>query len=79
MFGSDQMIWPEAIGMAIEGIEAARFLTPGQKRDIFYHNASRFLRLDQKQFGSTRSALRIPHSLAADSIEGRLSGVVIRR
>ena len=48
MFGSDQMVWPEAIGMAIEGIESARFLTPGQKRDIFYNNAARFLRLDRK-------------------------------
>ena len=48
MFGSDQMLWPEAIGMAVEGIESARFLTQGQKRDIFYNNASRFLRLDSK-------------------------------
>lgn len=46
MFGSDQMIWPEAIGMAIEGIESARFLTEEQKRDIFCRNAARFLRLD---------------------------------
>jgi hypothetical protein len=44
LFGSDQMMWPEAIGMAIEGIESARFLAPGQKRDIFYNNAARFLR-----------------------------------
>jgi uncharacterized protein len=48
MFGSDQMRWPEAIGMAVEGIESARFLTQEQKRDIFYNNASRFLRLDIK-------------------------------
>ena len=46
MFGSDQMIWPETIGMAIERIEAAPFLTAGQKRDIFCNNAARFLRLD---------------------------------
>lgn len=44
MFGSDQMMWPEAIGMAVEGIESARFLTREQKRDIFYNNAMRFLR-----------------------------------
>jgi len=48
MFGSDQMVWPEAIGLAIEGIESAEFLTEEQKRDIFYNNAARFLRLDQK-------------------------------
>ena len=45
MFGSDQMTWPEGIGMAIEGIESASFLTEQQKRDIFYNNAVRFFRL----------------------------------
>jgi predicted TIM-barrel fold metal-dependent hydrolase len=49
MFGSDQMVWPEGIGMAIEGIESASFLTAEQKRDIFYNNAVRFLRLDEKK------------------------------
>jgi hypothetical protein len=49
MFGSDQMVWPEAIGMAIEGIEAAEFLTDGQKRDVFYNNAATFLRLDSAE------------------------------
>ena len=48
MFGSDQMMWPEAIGMAIEGIESASFLTQEQKRDIFFNNAVRFLRLDEQ-------------------------------
>lgn len=47
MFGSDQMEWPEAIGMAIEGIESATFLSEKQKRDIFYNNAVRFLRLNE--------------------------------
>jgi hypothetical protein len=46
MFGSDQMVYPEAIGMAIDGIESATFLTDEQKRDIFYNNAARFLRLE---------------------------------
>jgi predicted TIM-barrel fold metal-dependent hydrolase len=48
MFGSDQMVWTDAIGMAVEGIESAEFLTPQQKRDIFYNNAVRFFRLDGK-------------------------------
>jgi uncharacterized protein len=48
MFGSDQMIWPEGIGLAIEGVESATFLTEEQRRDIFYGNAVRFLRLDEK-------------------------------
>ena len=45
MFGSDQMVWPEAIGMAIEGIESAKFLTKEEKCDIFYNNAANFLKL----------------------------------
>jgi hypothetical protein len=48
MFGSDQMVWPESIGLAIEGIESAEFLTKEQKRDILYNNAVRFFRLDKK-------------------------------
>jgi len=48
LFGSDQMVWPEAIGMAVEGIESATFLTEEEKRDIFYNNAVRFLRLDER-------------------------------
>ena len=48
MFGSDQMLWPEAVGMAVEGVESATFLTAEQKRDIFYNNAVRFFRLDKK-------------------------------
>lgn len=43
LFGSDQMFWPEAIGMAVDGIESAAFLTASEKRDIFYNNAVRFL------------------------------------
>jgi predicted TIM-barrel fold metal-dependent hydrolase len=48
MFGSDQMVWPDAIGKAVEGIESAAFLSEQQKRDIFYNNAVRFLRLQKK-------------------------------
>jgi uncharacterized protein len=47
LFGSDQMVWPEALELAIDAIESAAFLTPAQKRDILYHNAARFLRLDE--------------------------------
>jgi predicted TIM-barrel fold metal-dependent hydrolase len=47
MFGSDQMVWPEAIGMAVEGIESAQFISKEQKRDIFYNNAVHFLRLKE--------------------------------
>lgn len=46
MFGSDEMIWPQAIPQAVEAIETAGFLNDDQKRAILYGNAARFLRLD---------------------------------
>jgi predicted TIM-barrel fold metal-dependent hydrolase len=49
MFGSDQMTWPEAIGMAVETIEKADFLSAEKRRDILYNNAARFLRLSPEQ------------------------------
>ena len=49
LFGSDQMIWPDAIDMGIEAIESATFLSEEQKRDIFYNNAVDFLRLNKTQ------------------------------
>jgi len=60
------MVWPDAIVRAIENIEAADFLTDGQKRDIFYHNAVRFFRTDFKNIAD-------PHLIAnwkLDEIEG---------
>lgn len=49
MFGSDQMVWPGAIGAAIEAITSADFLTAAQKKAILHDNAARFLRLDEKK------------------------------
>jgi len=49
MLGSDQMSWPETIGENIELIQEAPFLSEGQKRDILYNNAARFLRLTDEQ------------------------------
>lgn len=49
MFGSDNMIYPQAIEIGIETIEKAGFLTAEQKRDILFNNAARFLRLTEKQ------------------------------
>jgi uncharacterized protein len=46
MFGSDEMIWPGAIKLAIDAITSADFLSPKQKRDILYNNAAKFLRFD---------------------------------
>jgi len=47
------MIWPETIRLAIETTESTDFLTDEQKRDIFYNNAARFLRLDDKGHSQT--------------------------
>lgn len=49
MFGTDQGIWPGLIEVAIQTIEQAPFLSEKQKRDIFYNNAARFLRLTPAQ------------------------------
>lgn len=49
MWGSDQMQWPGIIDESVASIEAAPFLTPEQKRDIFYNNAARFLRLSAEE------------------------------
>jgi hypothetical protein len=58
MFGSDQMTWPEAIGMAVEAIEKADFLSAEQKRDILYNNAARFLRLSPEQIAKHHGVLK---------------------
>ena len=52
LFGSDQMAWPATIGKAIETVEKAPFLGASQKRDIFYNNAARFLRLSKEEIAA---------------------------
>jgi uncharacterized protein len=49
LFGSDQMVWPEALQLAIDSIESAGFLTTEQRRDIFFNNAVRFFRLSPER------------------------------
>ena len=49
LFGSDQMIWPGVIEPSVRAIDEAPFLDAGQKRNIFYNNAARFLRLSSEQ------------------------------
>ncbi len=45
MFGSDNMVWPDSIGFAIERIRKAPFLSARQKKLILHDNAARFLRI----------------------------------
>ena len=49
MFGSDQMVWPEALEAAIHTIERADYLSEQQKRDILYNNAARFFRFSEEE------------------------------
>jgi uncharacterized protein len=58
LFGSDQMVWPATIAIAIDTIEQAPFLDAAQKRDIFYENAARFLRISPEE--RTRHARGAP-------------------
>ncbi|MEI6417815.1 MAG: amidohydrolase family protein [Sphingomonadales bacterium] len=45
MFGSDNMVWPDAIAVAIQRVKQVPFLSERQKRLIFHDNAARFLRI----------------------------------
>jgi len=56
MFGSDQTYWPELIERSIEGIRSAPFLSDRQKRDIFYDDAARFLRLSTDEVARRHGA-----------------------
>lgn len=49
LFGSDQTIWPQGIGLGVAAIEEAPFLSREQKRNILYNNAARFLRLTRAE------------------------------
>lgn len=42
MFGSDQMVWPEAIEQSLQAYREADYLSAEQRRDIFFGNAVRF-------------------------------------
>ncbi|HUO87155.1 MAG TPA: amidohydrolase family protein [Thermoanaerobaculia bacterium] len=48
LFGSDQMVWPEAISLAVETIRSADYLTTEQKRAILFDNAVRFYGFDEQ-------------------------------
>ena len=45
LFGSDQMVWPEAISSSIDFLNYMDFLTPVEKEMILYKNAQKFLGL----------------------------------
>ena len=45
MFGSDQMLWPDAIERSIRFLNSLPFLTKKDKEDILYNNAVKFLKI----------------------------------
>ena len=45
LFGSDQMVWPEAITSSINFLNSLDFLSKEEKQMIFYKNAKKFLGL----------------------------------
>tara|TARA_R110000850_G_scaffold277058_1_gene421794 strand:+ start:2653 stop:3651 length:999 start_codon:yes stop_codon:yes gene_type:complete len=49
LFGTDQMVWHDAIGIAIDRVNSLDFLTAEEKADIFYNNAARFLGLTEAE------------------------------
>lgn len=67
LFGSDQMVWPQTIGLAIETIESADFLSEEQKRDILHDNAARFLRL--KEAADAKAPASRPRASTGDSAD----------
>lgn len=47
MFGSDQMVWPDAITNSIDFLNDLDFLTKEEKEMIFYKNAKKFLSIEE--------------------------------
>jgi hypothetical protein len=54
LYGTDQMVWPELIGVSINRVRNAPGLTDDQKRKLLYDNAARFLRIDPAETGVLR-------------------------
>lgn len=55
MFGTDQMVWPETIDIAVDAVNSAEFLTIEQKEDIFFDNAAEFLNLSEEKIKELKS------------------------
>ena len=65
MFGSGQMVWPDAVDAPIRGITDVPFLTSAQKRDILYNNAARFFRLGRSQLVAANLAAELMRLMSA--------------
>lgn len=47
MFGSDQMVWPDATSKSIEFLNSLDFLSEKEKKMILYDNAKKFLKISE--------------------------------
>ena len=56
MYGSDQMVYPEAIDESLAVVRAADFLTEEQLQKILKDNAARFLRIGKASGGGVSAA-----------------------
>ena len=56
MFGSDQMVWPQTISIAVDSVNSSD-LSLEQKAAIFYENAARFLELSGDEIATHRRSV----------------------
>lgn len=52
LYGSDEMIWPDAITASINIIKQADYLTDTIKKQILYWNAAKYLKLSEEEMAS---------------------------
>ena len=55
MFGTDFVVWPDAIDISVQSVTTADFLTKVQVKKILYDNASRFLPLTEEEMKAHHS------------------------
>lgn len=58
LFGTDQMVWHDAIGIAIDRVNSLQFLTVDEKADIFYNNAATFLGLSEEDINKHQQVVK---------------------
>ncbi len=58
LFGTDQMVWSDAIGVAIERVNSLDFLTVEEKAALFYNNAAKFLGLSEAEINKHQQLVK---------------------
>jgi len=52
LFGSNEMIWPDAVTASINYVKCARYLDKAQKKKILYWNAANYLKLSEREIAA---------------------------